>query len=80
MHSSRSILRFMCLTKTNRYKFDTKSNNKIFLQKSSSFTSVTVMDPFILATGILGLAGSAGLFSTCLDIFNRVDSYKDFGV
>jgi hypothetical protein len=38
------------------------------------------MDPFSLATGIAGFAGLAGLFSTCLDIIERVDSYKDFGV
>jgi hypothetical protein len=38
------------------------------------------MDPFSLATGIAGFVGLAGLFSTCLDIIDRVDSYKDFGV
>jgi len=38
------------------------------------------MDPFTLATGIAGFAGLAGLFSTCLDVIGRVDSYKDFGV
>jgi hypothetical protein len=38
------------------------------------------MDPFSLATGIAGFAGLAGLFSTCLDVIDRVDSYKDFGV
>jgi hypothetical protein len=37
------------------------------------------MDPFSLATGIAGFAGLAGLFSTCLDVIERVDSYKDFG-
>jgi len=38
------------------------------------------MDPFSLAAGIAGFAGLAGLFSTCLDVIERVDSYKDFGV
>jgi hypothetical protein len=38
------------------------------------------MDPFSLTAGIAGFAGLAGLFSTCLDIIDRVDSYKDFGV
>jgi hypothetical protein len=38
------------------------------------------MDPFSLATGIAGFAGLAGLFSTCLDVIDRVDSYKDFRV
>lgn len=35
------------------------------------------MDPVSFAVGIAGLAG---LFSTCLDVIDRVDSYKDFGV
>jgi hypothetical protein len=38
------------------------------------------MDPFSLATGIAGFVGLAGLFSTCLEVIDRVDSYKDFGV
>jgi hypothetical protein len=38
------------------------------------------MDPFSVATGIAGFAGLASLFSTCLDVIERVDSYKDFGV
>jgi hypothetical protein len=38
------------------------------------------MDPFSLTAGIAGIAGLAGLFSTCLDVIDRVDSYKDFGV
>lgn len=33
-----------------------------------------------MAAGIAGFAGLAGLFSTCLDVIDRVDSYKDFGV
>lgn len=37
------------------------------------------MDPFSLAAGISGFAGLAGLFSTCLGVIERVDSYKDFG-
>jgi hypothetical protein len=35
------------------------------------------MEPVGLAVGIAGLAG---LFSVCLDLVDRVDSYKDFGV
>lgn len=38
------------------------------------------MDPFSLTAGIAGFAGLAGLFSTCLDVIDRVDSYKDFGI
>ena len=38
------------------------------------------MDPFSLTAGIAGFAGLAGLFTTCLDIIDRVDSYKDFGI
>lgn len=38
------------------------------------------MDPFSLTVGIAGFAGLAGLFSTCLDVIERVDSYKDFGI
>lgn len=34
------------------------------------------MEPVGLAVGIVGLAG---LFSTCLDVIERVDSYRDFG-
>jgi hypothetical protein len=37
------------------------------------------MDPFSLATGIAGFAGLVSLFSTCLDVIERVDSYRDFG-
>jgi len=37
------------------------------------------MDPFSLTAGIAGIAGLAGLFSTCLDVIDKVDSYKDFG-
>ena len=35
------------------------------------------MDPISFTVGILGLTG---LFSVCLDVIGRVDSYKDFGV
>ncbi|KAI1264016.1 hypothetical protein F5Y18DRAFT_392257 [Xylariaceae sp. FL1019] len=35
------------------------------------------MEPVGLTVGIIGLAG---LFSTCLDVVERWDSYKDFGV
>jgi hypothetical protein len=35
------------------------------------------MDPVSFAVGILGLAG---LFSVCLDVIEKVDSFKDFGV
>lgn len=28
----------------------------------------------------IGIAGLAGLFSTCLDVVERIDSYRDFGV
>lgn len=53
---------------------------RYFPIEPSSSPSFTAMDPFSLATGIAGFAGLAGLFSTCLDIIDRVDSYKDFGV
>jgi Prion-inhibition and propagation len=36
-----------------------------------------VMEPVGLAVGIAGLAG---LFSVCLDVVEKVDSYKNFGV
>jgi hypothetical protein len=36
-----------------------------------------MMEPTGLAIGIIGLAG---LFSTCLEVVEKVDSYKDFGV
>lgn len=35
------------------------------------------MEPVGLTVGIVGLAG---LFSVCLDVIDKVDSYKDFGV
>jgi hypothetical protein len=35
------------------------------------------MDPISFTVGILGLTG---LFSVCLDVIGRVDSYKDFGI
>lgn len=35
------------------------------------------MDPISFTAGIVGLAG---LFSVCLDVIDKVDSYKDFGV
>jgi hypothetical protein len=35
------------------------------------------MEPIGFAVGIAGLAG---LFSVCLDVIDKVDSYKDFGV
>ncbi|KAF7536066.1 hypothetical protein G7054_g4852 [Neopestalotiopsis clavispora] len=28
----------------------------------------------------IGIAGLAGMFTTCLDVMERIDSYKDFGV
>ena len=28
----------------------------------------------------LGIAGLAGIFTSCLDVVERVDSYRDFGV
>ncbi|ETS78829.1 hypothetical protein PFICI_08682 [Pestalotiopsis fici W106-1] len=28
----------------------------------------------------IGIAGLAGMFSTCLDVVERIDSYKDFGI
>jgi hypothetical protein len=34
------------------------------------------MEPIGLAVGLLGLAG---LFNTCLDVLEKVDSWKDFG-
>lgn len=34
------------------------------------------MEPLSFAVGIIGLAG---LFSTCLDVLNRFDSWQDFG-
>ncbi|KAJ5769021.1 hypothetical protein N7520_003580 [Penicillium odoratum] len=34
------------------------------------------MEPVSFAVGIIGLAG---LFSTCLDVLEKVDSWKDFG-
>lgn len=34
------------------------------------------MDAVGLAVGVVGLAG---LFSTCLDIMDRFDSFKEFG-
>lgn len=35
------------------------------------------MDPVSFAVGIIGLAG---LFSTCLDVVERFDSFKEFGI
>lgn len=35
------------------------------------------MEPISFTVGIVGLAG---LFSVCLDVIDKVDSYKDFGV
>ncbi|RDW85385.1 hypothetical protein BP5796_03710 [Coleophoma crateriformis] len=35
------------------------------------------MDPISFTVGIVGLAG---LFSVCLDVIDKVDSYKDFGL
>ena len=35
------------------------------------------MEPIGFAVGVVGLAG---LFSVCLDVIDKVDSYKDFGV
>lgn len=38
------------------------------------------MDPLSLTFGVAGIVGLAGLFSTCLDVIDRVESYKDFGI
>ena len=38
------------------------------------------MDPVSLTFGVAGIVGLSGLFSTCLDIIDRVQSYKDFRV
>ena len=35
------------------------------------------MEPISFTVGIVGLAG---LFSVCLDVIDKVDSYKDYGV
>jgi Prion-inhibition and propagation len=35
------------------------------------------MDPFSLTVGVLGLAS---LYNTCLDILDKVDSYKEYGI
>jgi len=35
------------------------------------------MEPIGFAAGVIGLAG---LFSVCLDVIDKVDSYKDYGV
>ena len=35
------------------------------------------MEPVSFAVGVVGLAG---LFTTCLDVIERVDSYKEYGV
>jgi hypothetical protein len=35
------------------------------------------MEPISFTVGIVGLAG---LFNVCLDVIDKVDSYKDFGV
>jgi hypothetical protein len=35
------------------------------------------MEPIGFAVGVVGLAG---LFSVCLDVINKVDSYEEFGV
>ncbi|KAK3312564.1 hypothetical protein B0H66DRAFT_506168, partial [Apodospora peruviana] len=35
------------------------------------------MEPVGLAVGLVGLVG---LFNTCLDVIDKVDSYKDFGI
>jgi hypothetical protein len=37
------------------------------------------MDPLSLTFGFAGIFGLAGLFSTCLDLIDKVESYKDFG-
>lgn len=38
------------------------------------------MDPLSLTFGVAGIVGLAGLFSTCLDVIERVESYKDFEI
>jgi hypothetical protein len=38
------------------------------------------MDPLSLTFGVAGIVGLSGLFSTCLDVIDRVESYKDFGI
>ena len=38
------------------------------------------MDPLSITLGVAGIVGLSGLFSTCLDVIERVESYKDFGI
>jgi Prion-inhibition and propagation len=38
------------------------------------------MDPLSLTFGVAGIVGLAGLYNTCLDVIDKVDSYKDFDV
>jgi len=38
------------------------------------------MDPLSLTFGIAGIIGLAGLYNTCLDVLDKVDSYKEYGI
>jgi hypothetical protein len=38
------------------------------------------MDPLSLTFGVAGIVGLAGLYNTCLDVIDRVHSYKEFGI
>ena len=38
------------------------------------------MDPLSITFGVAGIVGLSGLFSTCLDVIERIESYKDFGI
>jgi Prion-inhibition and propagation len=38
------------------------------------------MDPLSLTFGIAGIVGLAGLYNTCLDVIDKVDSYKEYGI
>ena len=38
------------------------------------------MDPLSLTFGIAGVVGLAGLYNTCLDVIDKVDSYKEYGI
>ena len=38
------------------------------------------MDPLSLTFGVAGILGLAGLYNTCLDIIDKVDSYKEYGI
>jgi len=38
------------------------------------------MDPLSLTFGIAGLVGLTGLYSTCLDVIDKVDAYKEYGI